>query len=189
MNLTNYQIQALKYIIPYLRQNEDLAAILKSTGLRFNNLQEIINYLSEALTINDARGIWLDNIGAEVGAQRDEMDFGDYFCVNRLHINSPQRFYFLSSGFNPESPLSLSDAEFIQKILSYIGANKACGTRKENINIIKIMTNADAVKIIKTGPCTVKIELSGKSLVLTQNTINYIQQAVGGGIYVEEISY
>lgn len=188
MNLLNYQTESLKYIIPYLRYNEDIKTILQAIGSRFTNLQDAVNYLVSSLSIRDARGVWLDYAGAEVGAQRDEMDFGDYFCVNREHLNVPKRFYFLTSGLNPESPLSLNDAEFMQKIFAYIGANSSCGTRNEIIDIVKTITNADSVIVTKTARCVLKIHLIGEALVLTQNTVTYIQQILGDGIYLEEIN-
>lgn len=188
MNLLNYQTESLKYIIPYLRYNEDIKTILQAIGSRFTNLQDALYYLVSSLSIRDARGVWLDYAGAEVGAQRDEMDFGDYFCVNREHLNVPKRFYFLTSGLNPESPLSLNDAEFIQKIFAYIGANSSCGTRNEIIDIVKTITNADSVIVTKTARCVLKIHLIGEALVLTQNTVTYIQQILGDGIYLEEIT-
>ena len=187
MNIIDYKIQGLKYIIPYLRPNEDVKALLSSIGLRFTNLQDACRYLSASLNITDARGVWLDYAGTEVGASRDEKDFGDYFCVNRHHINVQKRFYYLSSGINPEIPLSLSDAEFIQKIFAYIGANSACGTENDVIDIVGIITNAQEVSLTKTARCNVKIKLSGKSLVLTQNTVTYIQQIFGDGINLVEI--
>lgn len=188
MNLLNYQTESLKYIIPYLRYNEDIKTILQAIGSRFTNLQDAVNYLVSSLSIRDARGVWLDYAGAEVGAQRDEMDFGDYFCVNREHLNVPKRFYFLTSGLYPESPLSLNDAEFMQKIFAYIGANSSCGTRNEIIDIVKTITNADSVIVTKTARCVLKIHLIGEALVLTQNTVTYIQQILGDGIYLEEIT-
>lgn len=188
MKVLNYQIEALKYIIPYLRTNEDVRVVLKAIGERFNNLQEAIIYLLGSLNIRDARGVWLDFAGAEVGAQRDEVDYGNYFCVNRAHINVEKYFYFLTSGFNPESPLSLTDAEFIQKILAYIGANSSCATRNEIMQIVKTITNADEVIVSKTARCVLTIDLKGSGLILTKNTINYIQQIIGDGIYLEEIT-
>lgn len=188
MNLLNYQTESLKYIIPYLRYNEDIKTILQAIGSRFTNLQDALYYLVSSLSIRDARGVWLDYAGAEVGAQRDEMDFGDYFCVNREQLNVPKRFYFLTSGLNPESPLSLNDAEFMQKIFAYIGANSSCGTRNEIIDIVKTITNADSVIVTKTARCVLKIHLIGEALVLTQNTVTYIQQILGDGIYLEEIT-
>lgn len=187
MKTLDYQIEALKYVIPYFRTNEDIVAVLKAIGLRFNNLQAAIVYLLDTLDIRKARGVWLDYAGAEVGAQRDEMDFGDYFCVNRPHINVQKRFYFLTSGVDPETPLSLTDAEFIQKIFAYIGANSSCGTRNEIIDIVKTITNADTVIVTKTARCTLKISISGGSLIMTQNTVDYIQQIIGDGIYLEGI--
>lgn len=188
MQILDYQIEALKYALPYIRANEDVAIVLKAIGERFNNLQTAIVYLLNTLDIRKARGIWLDYAGSEVGAQRDEMDFGNYFCVNRLHVNVEKRFYFLSSGLDPETPLSLNDAEFIQKIFAYIGANSSCGTRNEIIEMVKTITNAENVIVEKTARCVLKIHLAGGALIMTQNTVDYIQQIIGDGIYLEEIT-
>lgn len=189
MKVLEYQVEALKNVIPYLRTNEDIATVLKAIGERFNNLQAAIVYLLDSLEIRKARGKWLDYAGAEVGAQRDEMDFGNYFCVNRLHLNVQKRFYFLTSGVNPESPLSLSDAEYIQKIFAYIGANSSCGTRNEIIAIVKTITNATDVIVTKKSRCNLSIKLIGGSLILTQNTINYISQILTDGVNLEDITF
>ena len=188
MKKLDYQIEALKYIIPYFRSNEDIVCVLKAIGERFNTLQEAVIYMLDSLNIHKARGVWLDYAGAEVGASRDEVDYGSYFCVNREHINTEKRFYFLTSGINPESPLSLNDAESIQKILAYIGANSSCGTRNEIINIVQTITNAQSVIVTKKARCVLGINLVGDRLILTKNTINYIQQIIGDGIYLEEIT-
>ena len=187
MKTNDYKIEALKYVLPYLRTNEDVVAILKAIGATFNNLQDAVNYLLNSLQIHSARGVWLDYIGTEVGAQRDEMDFGNYFFLYFLHINEEKYFYFMSSGLNPQSPLSLTDAEFIQKILAYIGANKSCGTRNECIDIIKTITNATKVILTNESQYVTSIKLEGKGLILTKNTITYIQNVLGAGTYIKEI--
>ena len=187
MKTNDYKIEALKYVLPYLRTNEDIVAVLKAIGATFNNLQDAVSYLLNSLNIHNARGVWLDYIGTEVGAQRDEMDYGNYFCVNRLHVNVEKYFYFVTSGLNPQSPLSLTDAEFIQKILAYIGANRSCGTREECLEIITTITNATKVIISQESPLIVSIKLYGQGLILTKNTISYIQNIILDGVYIKEI--
>ena len=187
MKTNDYKIEALKYVLPYLRTNEDIVVVLKAIGATFNNLQDAVSYLLNSLNIHNARGVWLDYIGTEVGAQRDEMDYGNYFCVNRLHVNVEKYFYFVTSGLNPQSPLSLTDAEFIQKILAYIGANKSCGTREECLEIITTITNATKVIISQDSPLVVSISLYGEGLILTKNTISYIQNILLDGVYIKEI--
>lgn len=187
MKIIDYKVQALKFILPYFRTNKDIVAILNAIASRFNLLQNVVKDLRESLYIKNARGVWLDYIGDEVGAQRDEADFGNYFCVNRDHINVEKQFYFLSSGLDPKSPLTLSDAEFIQKIYAYIGANSSSGSIEEILEIIKTITNANDIKVTISADFVLKINLIGDGLIMTRNTINYIQQILGDGIYLEEI--
>ena len=187
MKYRDYKVEILKYIIPYFRQNTDIKNILLAIGMRFNALQDIIVELLDSLTISKAQGFLLDDIGREVGTERDEVDYGDYFCVNLPHINVAKRFYFMASGLNPETVITLEDAEFIQKIMAVIGGNMSSGTRNENLNIIKMITNSDNVIIRKVGTCQLDIYLNSADITYTKNTLNYIQNILGDGIFLNEV--
>jgi hypothetical protein len=190
MQLYDYKIQALKYCLPYLRQNRDIKTVLTTIGDRYNKLQAVFLYLLDTLKINNARGVWLDNIGKEVGAVRSDTDYGDYFCVNAEHINVPKLFYNSTSAISPENTISLADEDFITKIQAYILANISCGTRNQNIRVIKMITRADEVIITKTDTCTLSVNLIGDAskIILTQNTVNFIRHILADGIYIEEIT-
>lgn len=187
MKTFEYKIEALKYVLPYFRQNEDIVEVLRAIGARFEGLQDAILYFMNSQNLKDARGVWLDNYGSEVGAARDELDYGNYFCVNRLHVNASKRFYFTSSKENPLSPLTLDDAEYIQKIFAYILGNNSSGTWNEIIDIVKIITNAEKVILSKPKKCVLNVDIYGSNIVLTRNTVMYIQNIVAEGVDVEEI--
>ena len=182
MNYLNYKIEVLKYVIPYFRNNRDVKNILLAIGEQFNSFQDAIVYLLDTLTIKNAQGIWLDYIGQEVGTTRDEVDFGNYFCVNLPHVNVEKRFYFLTSDLNPIQKITLKDAEFIQKIMAVIGGNLSSGTRNENLNIIKMITNADNVIIDKVSTCFLNLYLTGNNITYTKNTLNYLLRII---IYIK----
>jgi len=187
MKYRDYKIEILKYVIPYFRNNTDIKNILLAIGMRFNALQDIIVELLDSLTISKARGFLLDDIGVEVGASRDEVDYSDYFCVNLSHVNVSKRFYFLASNLNPETVISLEDAEFIQKIMAIIGGNLSSGTRNENLNIIKMITNSNSVIIDKVRTCQLDIYLAGTDITYTKNTLNYIKNILSDGIYLNGV--
>jgi len=187
MKYRDYKIEILKYIIPYFRNNTDIKNILLAIGMRFNALQDIIVELLDSLTISKARGFLLDDIGVEVGTTRDEVDYGDYFCVNMPHINVSKKFYFMSSSLDPQQVITLGDAEFIQKIMAVIGGNISSGTRNENLNIIKMITNSENVIIEKVGTCQLDIYLTGPDITYTKNTLNYIQNILADGIFLNEV--
>lgn len=187
MKYRDYKVEILKYIIPYFRQNTDIKNILLAIGMRFNALQDIIVELLDSLTISKAQGFLLDYIGKEVGTTRDEVDFGNYFCVNMPHVNVEKMFYFLSSNLDPTQKLSLKDSEFIQKIMAVIGGNLSSGTRNENLNIIKMITNAESVIIKKVGTCQLDLYLNGSNITYTKNTLKYIQNILIDGVFLNEV--
>lgn len=190
MQLYNYEVQALRYCLPYLRCNKDVVTILKAIGNRFNKLQAVILYLLNSLQISKARGIWLDLIGVEVGALREDVDYGDYFCANAEHVNVEKRFWFTNSTDDPLRQISLSDAEFINKIYAYIASDTSSATQNEIINIVKFLTGAENVIVTKTATCVISINLIGDADVirLTPNIVNYIRTTLASGVYLEEIT-
>lgn len=187
MKYLDYKIEVLNYVIPYFRGNTDVKNILLAIGEKFNEFQDVIVYLLNTLTIKNAQGIWLDDIGKEVGTTRDEVDFGNYFCVNMPHVNVEKMFYFLSSNLDPTQKLSLKDSEFIQKIMAVIGVNLSSGTRNENLNIIKMITNAESVIIKKVGTCQLDLYLNGSNITYTKNTLKYIQNILIDGVFLNEV--
>lgn len=187
MKYLDYKIEVLNYVIPYFRGNTDVKNILLAIGEKFNEFQDVIVYLLNTLTIKNAQGIWLDDIGKEVGTTRDEVDFGNYFCVNMPHVNVEKIFYFLSSNLDPTQKLSLKDSEFIQKIMAVIGGNLSSGTRNENLNIIKMITNAESVIIKKVGTCQLDLYLNGSNITYTKNTLKYIQDILIDGVFLNEV--
>ena len=187
MKYLDYKIEVLNYVIPYFRGNTDIKNILLAIGEKFNEFQDVIVYLLNTLTIKNAQGIWLDDIGKEVGTTRDEVDFGNYFCVNMPHVNVEKIFYFLSSNLDPTQKLSLKDSEFIQKIMAVIGGNLSSGTRNENLNIIKMITNAESVIIKKVGTCQLDLYLNGSNITYTKNTLKYIQNILIDGVFLNEV--
>ena len=188
MKSINYQIETLKYILGYFRQNKDVVNFLKQLTLRGNSVRDGILTLLKSYKIQQARGVFLDYIGAEVGTKRDETDLSNYFCVNLFHVNENKLFYFLTTGNNPGTPIILEDAEFMQKIFACIGTNTSSGNFEETISLIKTITNADNIQITKGEQDGIKINISGSNSVLTGNTVNYIRNVLGDGIYLEEIT-
>lgn len=185
---TKVENELLK-INSYFRSNKDIHFVAKSITKRFANLEPCIDELFRNLGITNAYGKWLDFIGAEVGAERDETDFGNYFCVNLSHCNLERNFYFLLSNFNPSNKLTLNDVEFLQKIYAYICKNSSCGRFSEFVRAIKLITGAKTVEFSIPEPACLKLNLIGENSLLTPSATNYIQKNnICEGIYIKEIT-
>jgi hypothetical protein len=91
-------------VISVLRNFPRFLTLLKCIAPRFNNLQDIANYLCENTKISTAQGIWLDYIAWLVGTTRETYDILQYFCVNQTGyftyyswINGDNIIYTLSA--------------------------------------------------------------------------------------------
>ena len=134
MKTIKYDKEILNYIIPYMRDNEDLVYFLEIVGVRFLKLQRVIEYLLRSYNIRMAKGQFLDFAGMEVDADRDEADYDSFFCVNSPDINTEKKFYFLSSGLDPMHIISLADNEYLSKILSHLKGLKTINLTSNLLN-------------------------------------------------------
>ncbi len=186
---TDTQRWGLGKLSGYLRANGDINFLVKTIMKRFATLEKITDELISNLSISYAKEKWLDYIGLELGAIRDETNFGNYFCLNQKHCNVEKEFYFLADNQNPEKTIPLNDAEFIQKIYAYISKNISFGRFEEVLKSLKLITRADRVEFSFPDGATIGINLTGDELLLTPSAITYIQNtAICEGIYIKEIT-
>ena len=100
--ITDIERWGLGKLSGYLRANGDINFLVRTILKRFAVLEEITDELISNLSINYAKEKWLDYIGLELNAVRDETDFGNYFCLNQKHCNVEKEFYFLATTKTPK---------------------------------------------------------------------------------------
>lgn len=166
--------------ISVLRNLPRFLTLLKIFGNRFNELQNVINYMCDYTTLEKAEGVWLDYIGWIVGTKRDYSDISNFFCANAEHVNVTKLFYFgdEADGTN----VSLDDTMFRRRIYAKIGYNTSQCTRNENIYIIKNMTLADHCIIEVVEPMVLDVTLYGDNILETQNMREKIEDILGNGV-------
>lgn len=173
------------HVISVLREYPRFLTILKAIYPRFDNLQEVANFLSEALYIDKAEDTWLDYIGWLVGTTRDYFAGGKFFCVNAPDLNEEKYFWFRTSKIDPNS--KLKDVLFRRRIYGKIGYNVTKGTREENIFIIKNMTFADKVIIRIVEPMVMDITLYGDEIIDSATMRADIETILGNGIGIRNL--
>ncbi|MBR6099070.1 DUF2612 domain-containing protein [bacterium] len=188
MKLINYKLSAQRNLLAYYRQNSGIRALCNVLSSRFDKIQDVIEFILKNHKIENARGKWLDNIGCEVGMRRaEDVNYGNYFLVNRPHINVYKLFYFLTSEQNPGNFLSLEDSEFIKSIYSCILTNISSGTIEDILTAVKSLTEADSLTVTKVSPSIVDVSLTGQNRTITENLREHCVQSLARGIYLKEI--
>ena len=130
----------LQNSITSLRENEGYKKLCEAHNQGTISIQNAVDFLINALSVDKASGVFLDYIGWLVGTTRVSFSMGNFFCVNSSDINVEKYFYFPSS--TDWSQGTLGDVMFRQRIKAKIGYNISNGTREENLYIIKNLTNA-----------------------------------------------
>lgn len=180
MLLNDFYVLMQKYSISQLRQNKDYQILCKCIGNQYDNLQKVSQYLLDSCDIDKAEGVWLDYLGWLVGTTRQYFNIASFFSVNNDDVNVQKYFFFASQTIGQIA--SLSDGLFRKRIYAKIGYNITKGTRNDNIYIIKNMTNAKKVKIIKTQPMVLDITLIGTEIIETNTLLDDIESILGTGV-------
>lgn len=180
MLLNNFYVLMQKYSISQLRQNKDYQILCKCIGNQYDNLQKVSQYLLNSCNIDKAEGVWLDYLGWLVGTTRQYFNIARFFSVNNDDLNVKKYFWFANQSIGQTE--LLSDELFKKRIYAKIGYNTTKGTRDDNIYIIKNMTNARKVKIIKTQPMVLDITLIGDKIIETNTLLDDIESILGTGV-------
>lgn len=155
----------LQNSITSLRENDGYKKLCEAHCQGMISIQNAVDFLTNALNVDKASGVFLDYIGWLVGTTRVAFNMGDFFCVNSADINVQKYFYFPSSTKWLQG--QLSDVLFRQRIKAKIGYNISNGTREENLYIIKNLTNADRVVITKAVYKKLNVHLFGEDIIFS----------------------
>ncbi len=187
MSLETLQLDKViqQYSISELRNIPEYVKLCEAHTVGLSKIQNVIDYLSNAINIDTAEGIWLDYIGWLVGAIRSYGDADRFFCVNSEDVNVEKYFWFANQSINEES--SLDDDFFRRKIKAKILFNKTRCTRNENIQIIKGITFAEKVIIENVEPMLLDITLYGDNILQTTTTFNDIERVLGEGVGIRRL--
>lgn len=180
MLLNDFNVLMQKYSISQLRQNKDYLILCKCIGNQYDNLQKVSQYLLNSCDIDKAEGVWLDYLGWLVGTTRQYFNIARFFSVNNDDLNVEKYFWFANQTIGQIA--SLSDELFRKRIYAKIGCNTTKGTREDNIYIIKNMTNAEKVKIVKTQPMVLDITIIGTEIIETNTLLDDIENILGTGV-------
>lgn len=175
----------LEYSISEFRNIPEYIKICEAFCVGLSKIQNGIDYLSDAINVKKAEGIWLDYIGWLVGTTRSYSDITRFFCVNAEDLNALKYFWFKDQSIDING--TLDDELFRRKIYAKIGYNTSKCTRNENIKIIKNMTFANHVIINNVDTMTLDITLYGDNILETQDMIKRIELILGDGVGIRNL--
>lgn len=189
MRNNDYSALNQKYSISQLRNCPEYLALINADAELKNALQSVLSYILQSIDIDKAEGFLLDFIGLLVGTSRGYFDTSQYLRTNSPDINTVKYIWFSEPSTDFVAPAgSLSDINFRARIKAKAGANVSKCTREKNIEIIKNMTFAEKVKIKNPSPLVLDISLKGKNLLVTQHIREDIENILGNGVGINNLT-
>lgn len=187
MSLVTLELDKLmqKNSISELRTIPEYVKLCEAHAVGLQTIQNAINYLSDAINLDKAQGVWLDYIGWLLGTDRQYMNIARFFSVNEDDVNREKYFWFANQNIGQIA--SLSDELFRRRIYGKKGYNISKCTRNENIKIIKDITFADHVIIENISPMVLDITLYGDNILETNTLIDDIEFVLGDGVGINRL--
>ena len=100
--------------ISELRNCPEYVKLCEAHAVGLGSVQKAINYLSDAINVDKAEGVWLDYIGWLLGTDRQYMNIARFFSVNEDDINREKYFWFANQTIGQIA--SLQDELFRRRI-------------------------------------------------------------------------
>lgn len=151
---TFYQESAKGLILNQLSESPNYAEVIRLLCEDFDGASDIYDYIAKNLTLDKAKGVWLDLIGDIVGVSRqfEKVIQPTYFGFSgQSHIAGFGNARFYDEGDNVTASSLLNDPEYRVVIHARIARNfgdvSEIGVATSLVN----MTNADNVLIYQAG--------------------------------------
>lgn len=146
MAFESYQLDKtmLENSISQFRSIPEYVKICEAFCVGLSTIQNTINYLSEAIDLNRAQGIWLDYLAWLVGTTRETYSLSKYFCLNQTGYftyyawtNSGTSVYTLSA-----TP-SIGDEVFSDTDATLLGVVGLYANNKITVTGVEYTRNSD----------------------------------------------
>lgn len=187
MSLVTLELDKLmqKNSISELRNIPEYIKLCEAHAVGLESIQKTINYLSDAINLDKAQGVWLDYIGWLLGTDRQYMNVARFFSANEDDLNREKYFWFPNQKIGQMA--SLEDELFRRRIYGKRGYNISKATRNENIQIIKNITFADHVIIKNISPMVLDITIYGDNILETNTLLDDIENVLGNGVGINRL--
>lgn len=171
--IDDYRRRAVEKVIPYLIEFPQIVKILEMNADRYQAIEDIMWQIANNFELSNARGIFLEAL-----ANNEVVDFEytdkaqdafTYGTTMPLYQAYGTGHYYSQSSYISGIKKSVSEEKTIRAIKSQIIQNNTNASVEDLMEALKLLYNADQVKIFESDPLNLSIMLIGSQLEISSS--------------------
>lgn len=171
--IDNYRQRAVEKVIPYLIEFPQIVKILELNADRYQAIEDIMWQIANNFELSNARGIFLEAL-----ANNEVVDFEytdkaqDAFTYGTsmpLYQAYGTGHYYSQASYISGIKKTVSEEKTIRAIKSQIIQNNTNASVEDLMEALKLLYNADQVKIFESDPLNLSIMLIGSQLEISSS--------------------
>lgn len=171
--IDNYKQRAIDKIVPYLIEFPQIVKIIETNADRYQAIEDVIWKIANNFKVADSRGIFLDvHANNEVSnliytdKAEDAFTYGTDMPLFQAYGTG---HYYSQGSYISGIKKTVSEDKLIRAIQAKIIQNNTNGTVEDIIEALKLMYNADYVRVYESNPLNLSIMLIGSNLEISSS--------------------
>ena len=171
--IDDYKQRAIDKIIPYLIEFPQIVKIIESNADRYQAIEDIMWEIANNFRVIDSRGVFLNaHANNEVtniiytDKAEDAFTYGTDMPLFQAYGTG---HYYSQGSYISGIKKSVSEDKLIRAVQAKIIQNNTNGTVEDIIEALKLMYNAEHVRVFESNPLNLSIMLIGGNLEISSS--------------------
>lgn len=198
-HIQDYRQRAIEKVVPYLIEFPNIVSIIENSADRYQAIEDVLWRIADNFKVSDSRGVFLlahaNNEVVNINYTDNAEDAFMYADPNNQPSDYNPQYnaygtghYYSQSSYISGIRKTLTEDKTIRAVLSQIIQNNTNCTIEDLIESLKLLYNAEHVKVLESNPLRVNIELIGSNIELSSSG-NYenIKKMLPACVYLSNI--
>lgn len=197
--IQDYRQRAIEKIVPYLIEFPEIVSLVENSADRYQAIEDVLWRIADNFKVADSRGIFLTAHANNEVVNINYTDKADDAFTYADPNNQPASYdpqynaygtghYYSQSSYISGIRKTLTEDKTIRAVLSQIIQNNTNCTVEDLIEALKLLYNAEHVRILESNPLRVNVEMVGSAIELSSSG-NYenIKKMLPACVYLANI--
>ena len=171
--ITDYRKRAINKIIPYLINFPQVVSIIEQSADRYQAIEDVIWQIANNFKLDDARGVFLQalahNEATKIVYTDKAQDAFTYGTDKPLFQAYGTGHYYSQASYISGIKKDITDEKTIRAVKAKIIQNNTDCTIEDLIEGLKLVYNADKIRVYESNPLAISLELIGSQLEVSSS--------------------
>ena len=171
--IDDYRKRAIDKVIPYLLEFPQIVKILECNADRYQAIEDLLWKISENFRVVDSRGIFLkahaNNEVSDIIYTDKAQDAFTYGTDVPLYQAYGTGHYYSQASYISGTRKTISEEKLIRAVQAKIIQNNTNGTVEDIIEALKLLYNAEHVRVYESNPMNLSLMLIGSNLEISSS--------------------